>query len=76
MSNSLSVRTHRHKDRRVPLIYRLHLGGDGPMIIELEQMREKYQGLLGERVQLLGSIGHEQVRDVGFTVSINGLHRC
>lgn len=34
------------------------------MIIELEQMREKYQGLLGDRVQLLGSIGHEQVRDV------------
>lgn len=34
------------------------------MIIELEQMREKYQGIIGDRVQLLGSIGHEHVRDV------------
>lgn len=41
-----------------------YTGGDGPMIIELEQMREKHQSLLGERVQLLGSISHEQVRDV------------
>lgn len=37
------------------------------MIIELEQMREKHQSLLGERVQLLGSISHEQVRDVSDT---------
>lgn len=34
------------------------------MIIELEQMREKHQGTIGDRVQLLGSIGHEQVREV------------
>lgn len=34
------------------------------MIIELEQMREKHQDLLTGRVQLLGSIRHDEVRDV------------
>lgn len=39
-------------------------GGDGPKIIELEQMREKHQALLADRIELLGSIKHEDVRDV------------
>lgn len=40
------------------------IGGDGPKIIELEQMREKHQALLGDRVKLLGSIKHEEVREL------------
>ena len=40
------------------------IGGDGPKIVELEQMREKHQTLLGDRVQLLGSVKHEEVREV------------
>lgn len=38
------------------------VAGDGPKFIDLEQMREKFQ--LQERVELIGSIKHEQVRDV------------
>lgn len=38
------------------------LGGDGPKRIDLEQMREKH--LLHDRVELLGSVKHHQVRDV------------
>jgi glycosyltransferase involved in cell wall biosynthesis len=45
-------------------------GGDGPMIIELEQLREKHQDLLGDRVQLLGTIGSEKVRDVRHVLSV------
>lgn len=33
-------------------------------MVELEQMREKHQNLLADRVHLLGAIKHEQVRDV------------
>ena len=40
------------------------VGGDGPKIIDLEQMREKHQSLLADRVQLLGHVKHEEVRDV------------
>ena len=40
------------------------IGGDGPKIVELEQMREKHQTLLGDRVKLLGSVKHEEVREV------------
>ena len=40
------------------------IGGDGPKRIGLEEMREKHQ--LHDRVELLGSIPHAQVRDVGF----------
>merc|ERR1712137_688188 len=38
------------------------IGGDGPKRIGLEEMREKHQ--LHDRVELLGSIPHAQVRDV------------
>lgn len=38
------------------------IAGDGPKFIDLEQMIEMYQ--LQERVKLIGSIRHEQVRDV------------
>ncbi|ODV88306.1 glycosyltransferase family 4 protein [[Candida] arabinofermentans NRRL YB-2248] len=38
------------------------IAGDGPKFIDLEQMRERYQ--LQDRVELIGSIRHEQVRDV------------
>lgn len=38
------------------------IAGDGPKFVDLEQMRERYQ--LQDRVELIGSIKHEQVRDV------------
>lgn len=38
------------------------IGGDGPKRIVLEEVRERYQ--LQERVILLGSVKHENVRDV------------
>lgn len=43
-------------------------GGDGPKVVELEQMIEKHRTLLQHRVQLLGSIKHEEVRDVCLTL--------
>ncbi|CAO3634077.1 unnamed protein product [Cunninghamella blakesleeana] len=52
----------------IPRICEMHknvrfiIGGDGPKRIELEQMREKH--LLQDRVILLGSIKHHQVRSV------------
>lgn len=41
---------------------RFLIAGDGPKFVDLEQMREMYQ--LQDRVELIGSIKHEQVRDV------------
>lgn len=41
---------------------RFLIAGDGPKFVDLEQMRERYQ--LQDRVELIGSIKHEQVRDV------------
>lgn len=41
---------------------RFLIAGDGPKFIDLEQMRERYQ--LQDRVELVGSIRHEQVRDI------------
>lgn len=38
------------------------IAGDGPKYLDLEQMREKH--LLQERVQLMGAVKHEEVRDV------------
>ncbi|XP_035663691.1 N-acetylglucosaminyl-phosphatidylinositol biosynthetic protein-like [Branchiostoma floridae] len=38
------------------------IGGDGPKRILLEEVREQYQ--LHDRVQLLGSVSHEDVRDI------------
>ncbi|KAI9322449.1 hypothetical protein BX666DRAFT_2022925 [Dichotomocladium elegans] len=41
---------------------RFIIGGDGPKRIELEQMRERH--LLHDRVELLGSVKHHEVRNV------------
>ncbi|GAA5905769.1 hypothetical protein JCM5296_005732 [Sporobolomyces johnsonii] len=41
---------------------RFLIGGDGPKIVELDQMRDKYQTLLRDRVELLGPVRHENVR--------------
>ncbi|KIR68477.1 phosphatidylinositol glycan, class A [Cryptococcus bacillisporus CA1873] len=41
---------------------RFIIGGDGPKMVELEQMREKYE--LQGRVELLGRVNPEDVRDV------------
>lgn len=38
------------------------IAGDGPKFLDLEQMREKY--FLQERVNLIGAIKHEEVRNV------------
>ncbi|QSL66445.1 hypothetical protein MERGE_000825 [Pneumocystis wakefieldiae] len=38
------------------------IAGSGPKAIDIEQMREKY--MLQDRVEMLGSIRHEDVRDV------------
>ncbi|KYR01220.1 GlcNAc transferase [Tieghemostelium lacteum] len=38
------------------------IGGDGPKRVELEEMREKHQ--LHDRVELLGSVKHSNVRNV------------
>ncbi|KAK7204388.1 hypothetical protein BZA70DRAFT_280636 [Myxozyma melibiosi] len=52
----------------IPRICLLHptvrfiIAGSGPREIDLEQMREKYQ--LQEQVELMGSVRHEDVRDV------------
>ncbi|BGP24600.1 Phosphatidylinositol N-acetylglucosaminyltransferase GPI3 subunit [Rhodotorula toruloides] len=43
---------------------RFLIGGDGPKIVELDQMRDKYQTLLRNRVELLGAVKHEDVREL------------
>jgi hypothetical protein len=40
------------------------IGGDGPKLIDLLQMREKY--LLQDRIELLGPIRHKNVLSVRF----------
>ena len=40
------------------------IGGDGPKLIDLLQMREKY--LLQDRIELLGPIRHKDVLSVLF----------
>ncbi|ODV90590.1 glycosyltransferase family 4 protein [Tortispora caseinolytica NRRL Y-17796] len=47
--------------QRHPMV-RFIVAGSGPKEIDLEQMRERYQ--LQERVQLLGSVRHEDVRNL------------
>jgi hypothetical protein len=42
-------------------------GGDGPKMVELEQMRERY--LLQDRVELLGSIRSSDVPSVNICVA-------
>ena len=44
------------------------VGGDGPKLIELLQMREKYR--LQDRVELLGSVPHEDVSSVSIYLSL------
>jgi phosphatidylinositol glycan class A protein len=52
----------------IPRICAIHpaarfiIAGDGPKFLALEQMREKY--MLQDKVEMLGSIRHEEVRDV------------
>ncbi|KAJ3007552.1 hypothetical protein NUW54_g3508 [Trametes sanguinea] len=41
---------------------RFVIGGDGPKMIDLLQMREKY--LLQDRIEILGPVRHSDVRDV------------
>ncbi|VDK85074.1 unnamed protein product [Litomosoides sigmodontis] len=54
--------------RIIPRVCSLHnsvrfiIGGDGPKRIEVEEMREKY--CLQDRVIMLGTLPHDQVRDV------------
>ncbi|GAA6063987.1 hypothetical protein JCM10212_002419 [Sporobolomyces blumeae] len=43
---------------------RFLIGGDGPKIVELDQMRDRYQTLLRDRVELLGSVRHEDVKSI------------
>lgn len=38
------------------------VGGDGPKLLQLEEMRERFQ--LHDRMELLGAVPHHQVRDV------------
>ena len=38
------------------------IGGDGPKKLLLEEMQERHQ--LHDRVELLGAVSHDQVRDV------------
>jgi phosphatidylinositol glycan class A protein len=55
----------------IPRICAIHpnarfiIAGDGPKFLALEQMREKY--MLQDKVEMLGSIRHEEVRDVSRT---------
>ncbi len=52
----------------IPRICELHptvkfiVAGDGPKLIDLIQMREKH--MLQDRVEMLGAVRHEEVRDV------------
>lgn len=58
----------------IPRICALHprvkflIAGAGPKEIDLQQMRERYR--LQERVELIGSIRHEEVRDLMVTGNI------
>jgi len=47
--------------RRFPNVHFI-IGGDGPKRVNLEEMREKHQ--LHDRVELLGSVKHSNVRNV------------
>jgi phosphatidylinositol N-acetylglucosaminyltransferase subunit A len=58
----------------IPRICALHpaarfiIAGDGPKFLALEQMREKY--MLQDKVEMIGSIRHEEVRDVPVTYDV------
>lgn len=50
-----------------------HLGGEGPKRVVLEEVCEQHQ--LHDRVRLLGSLKHEQVRDVSICLYCPCLQR-
>lgn len=45
------------------------IGGDGPKLIDLLQMREKY--LLQDRIELLGPVRHGDVRSVNISARLS-----
>lgn len=47
---------------------RFVIAGDGPKVVDLQQMREQHR--LQERVRLIGAIRHDQVRDLMVTGQI------
>ncbi|KAK4047029.1 Phosphatidylinositol N-acetylglucosaminyltransferase GPI3 subunit [Microbotryomycetes sp. JL221] len=49
---------------------RILIGGDGPKIVELDQMRDKHQALLRDRVELLGPVRHENVQGIFLNPSL------
>lgn len=49
--------------KEYPFVYFI-IGGDGPKKLLLEEMRERHQ--LHDRVELLGSVQQDQVRDVSY----------
>jgi len=61
----------------IPRICAIHpsarfiIAGDGPKFLALEQMREKY--MLQDKVEMLGSIRHEEVRDVQCPLKLRSL---
>ncbi|CAI4217358.1 unnamed protein product [Parascedosporium putredinis] len=68
VSASFRPKRHRSPHRRYPRILEEHpntrfiIAGDGPKAIDLQQMIE--QNVLQDRVEMLGAIRHEEVRDV------------
>lgn len=47
---------------------RFVIAGDGPKVVDIQQMRERHR--LQERVELIGAIRHDQVRDLMVTGQI------
>lgn len=45
-----------------PSVIVFAVGGDGPKLVDLLQMREKH--MLQDRIELLGSVQHRDVRNV------------
>ena len=45
-----------------PIVIVFAVGGDGPKLVDLLQMREKH--MLQDRIELLGSVQHRDVRNV------------
>ena len=63
----------RYRYKSVELMHGIYLsiwaGGDGPKLIELLQMREKHR--LQDRIELLGSVRHEDVSSVSVLDPMN-----
>ena len=58
VSGVIQARTVRFYER----LFSSAIGGEGPKRVVLEEVREQHQ--LHDRVRLLGSLKHEDVRDV------------